>query len=124
MIFINLDAIKEKDFDNRFDGEKFIPFSNNVYDILDSYFTRKVKTLPVWGKTSVKGEEARPDLLSYRIYGKTIYWYIIMIYNNYISVDDIKEGDVIQVPSVDAIEELYFSLNTLQKTQDLVKVIK
>ena len=121
MMYINLDALKEFDFKNRYDAQKFIPYAEDVYDILDSYFIRKVKKLRVYGVTKVQGEEARPDLISYRLYDTTLYWYILMLFNDYISVTDILEGDTINYPSVDAMEELYFTLNYLQKNPSTIE---
>lgn len=115
MHFINLELLNIKDFKERFDLQKFVGFTENVYDYLDSYFIEKVVKLPVYGTTFVQIEENRPDLISYRIYGSTQFWYILMIYNGMISPFDLVEGQIINYPRIEDMEELYFSLNALQR---------
>lgn len=123
MFFINLPLLNEKDFKDRYDMQKFVPMSSDVYDLLDSYFALKVKKLPVYGTTSVKGEEHRPDLLAYRIYGSVNFWYILMLYNDYITPLDMLEGDTINYPRIDDLEEVYFQLNALQKSTTITGVL-
>lgn len=115
MYFINLKALNEKDFRDRFDLQKFVEFKENVYDYLDSYFINKVQKLPVFGTTQVQIEENRPDLLSYRIYGTVKFWYILLVFNGMVSPLEVYEGQTINYPKVDDVEELYFSLNALQR---------
>ena len=115
MHFINLELLNTKDFKERFDLQKFVGFSEDVYDYLDSYFIEQVNKLPVFGKTIVQIEENRPDLVSYRIYGTTQFWYILMIYNGMVSPFDLTEGQELNYPKIEDIEKLYFSLNALQR---------
>lgn len=115
MHFINLELLNTKDFKERFDLQKFVGFSEDVYDYLDSYFIEQVNRLPVFGKTIVQIEENRPDLVSYRIYGTTQFWYILMIYNGMVSPFDLTEGQELNYPKIEDIEKLYFSLNALQR---------
>lgn len=115
MYFINLELLNEKYFKDRYDLQKFVEMKENVYDYLDSYFINKIEKLPVFGTTYVQIEENRPDLLSYRIYGTVKYWYILLIYNGMISPLELTEGQNINYPSINDLEEIYFSLNALQK---------
>lgn len=115
MHFINLELLNTKDFKERFDLQKFVGFSENVYDYLDSYFIEQVTKLPVFGKTIVQIEENRPDLVSYRIYGTTQFWYILMLYNGMVSPFELVEGQELNYPKIEDIEKLYFSLNALQR---------
>jgi len=115
MHFINLALLNEKDFADRFDLQKFVEFKEDVYDYLDSYFITQIKKLPVFGTTFVQIEENRPDLLSYRVYGTVKFWYILLIYNDMVSPLELFEGQNINYPRVDELEELYFSLNALQR---------
>lgn len=114
MHFINLELLNTKDFKERFDLQKFVGFTENVYDYLDSYFIEQVAKLPVFGKTIVQIEENRPDLVSYRIYGTTQFWYILMLYNGMVSPFELVEGQELNYPKIEDIEKLYFSLNALQ----------
>ena len=93
----------------RFDMEKFLEFTDNA-DPLNSKFLSELLRLPVRGQFVVEGEEARPDRLSYRIYGNTQYWWILLMYNKKQDPDAIASGDVINYPSLQELEQLLFSL--------------
>lgn len=49
---------------------------------------------------TVKYEDiARPDLISYKIYGRTDYWYFIAEVNDILDFwNDIEQNDVLQIP--------------------------
>jgi hypothetical protein len=121
MHFINLELLNTKDFKERFDLQKFVGLTEDVYDYLDSYFIDKVAKLPVYGTTFVQIEEARPDLVSYRLYKTTQFWYILMLYNGMVSPFDLVEGQELKYPRIEDIEELYFSLNALQRKNVIQK---
>jgi len=112
MYFINL----ERDRKDRYAANKFMEWKGDMFDILDSYFIHKVKSLPIFGVYSVSFDEKRPELISYRIYGAIQYWYILMIYNNRISNTEFSTGDQINYPSISDIEDLFFGLKAQQKT--------
>jgi len=51
---------------------------------------------------------ARPDLLSYKLYGKTSYWYLLAEVNDIFDWwNDIEEGEVIQVIDEKDIQDWY-----------------
>ncbi len=111
MFFINL----TQDFDIKFDIGKFMEFTNNVHDILTSHFITNIKNLlGVSGTFVVTGEEFRPDLISWKIYGSTQYWWIIMVFNSILDPDDIVSGTVIEYPLLDNLENFYFDLRALE----------
>ena len=110
MYYINT----SRKFQNRYDISKFMQFGNSVFDIVTSHMVTSVSELSLGGVYVVKGEEARPDLISYSIYGRTFYWWIIMEYNNLFRVEDITEGLQLGYPSLASIEAIYFSLGNLQ----------
>jgi hypothetical protein len=114
MFYINLTG----DFPTRYDLAKYMEFSENVYDIVTSHMQREIPDLEFGGVYVVSGEEARPELIAYTIYGKTDYWWIVMTYNNLIKVEDVVEGMQLAYPSLSAIEALYFSLGNLQSEAD------
>lgn len=103
--FVNLDIEKKE----RFAMAKFFQYTDN-FDPLTSYFTNALPNLPTSGYYSVKGEEGRPDLLSFGIYGDTQYWWILLVYNGKIEFDSFKTGDIVKFPSIEAVEDLFFSL--------------
>lgn len=101
-----------QDFATRYDFSKFCEFVEGAYDSVESYFLQELAKLPAYGYYQVVGESGRPDLLSYRIYGSTQYWWILLFYNNLLSIDDIENNMNIRYPSLDDIEILYFQLNS------------
>jgi len=105
MFFINL----EVDSSERYDLAKFLEYSDN-FDPLTSSFLKSLKDLKYVGTYVVQGEELRPELLSYRIFGNVQYWWILMAYNAINSHEDVVTGLVLKYPSLEDIENLYFSL--------------
>lgn len=114
MFYINT----TKETESRYDMSLFMEFSD-VYDILTSYFMDKVIELPVYGERVVQGEEGKPDLLSYKIYGSTRYWWILMVYNAILDNSDIINGLIVKYPSLDDIEDLYFKLKSFERTKNI-----
>ncbi len=106
----------EKSSPERYDLSKFLDFSNDCYDPLTSAFLLEVGSLKVGGIYTVKGEDGRPDWLSHSIYGDTQYWWILMLYNSFTEIGDIRNGTEVKFPSISEIENFYFSLNLSQKT--------
>jgi len=115
MFFIDLTVQS----DERFDLAKFMRFvSGEGYDPLDSYFLRELPNLQSRGQYSVQNEAKRPDLISYRFYGTTNYWWIVMLYNNILSVEELIAGTVLEIPSEEDISRLFFRLRPLNQAQN------
>jgi hypothetical protein len=106
--FIDLTNIKNTE---RYAMSKFLEFTDN-FDPVTSEFMLRVTNLKGAGKYKVQGEDARPDLISYRIYGSTQYWWIIMFYNGIVKVDDIVNGMEIVFPDSGELEKLFFTLKS------------
>lgn len=104
--FINLD----KESSERYDMSKFMLYDVDNHDPLTSNFIRELLNLQPQGQYTVQGEDNRPDLLSYKIYGSTQYWWILLSYNNILEFDNISTGDTISYPSLGDLENLYFGL--------------
>lgn len=98
----------------RFDLAKFLDYSDN-YDPMTSMFIHELKSLREAGVYVVQFEEANPALLSYSIYGNTQYWWILLLYNDKIDFSDLRAGDTIRYPSIETIEDEYFSLRSQQQ---------
>lgn len=113
MYYIDL----ETEFDKRYDAAKFIEYTNDCFDILTSYFVSKLKSLSQYSIFVVQAEENRPDLISYKIYKDTQYWWMLMIYNDIVNFEEIPTGTQIKYPSVTDVEDLYFSLKSLERSQ-------
>lgn len=108
--FIN----SELDTKERFDPALFLRYTDN-YDPLTSEFLRQLKSLPVNGRFSIQSEESRPDLVSFRIYGNNQFWWILMMYNSIISIEDLQIGQLLSYPSLGSLEALYFSLKSKER---------
>ena len=101
----------------RYDMIKFFEFNKDNIDALTSYFALHLKDLPYIGERVVQAEVKRPDLLSYNIYGSTQYWWILMWYNDILSINDLTLGTKIKYPSYSDIEALYVQTSTQKKAQ-------
>lgn len=110
MFYINLD----KDSKPRYDFDKFMEFIEGGYDVLSSYFIYKIKSLPISGVFKVTKESFKPELISYKIYSNTSLWKILMLYNDLRSFEEVYIGIDISFPSIESLEELYFSLKAKQ----------
>ncbi len=95
---------------DRYDLQKFIDPNYDFTDFISSYFINKVTSLPIGGTRIVQGEGGKPDLLSFRIYDSTQYWWILMLYNSLFNPIDLTEGMTIKYPKKSDLETLYFQL--------------
>jgi len=111
--FINLDT-KAK---GRYNLEKFLNYVNGNHDALTSSILYRLREIEIGGHYRVQGEEARPDLISYRVYDDTQYWWVIMLYNSITSVEQIENGMEIQYPRLDLLDDFYFSLKFNQDSE-------
>lgn len=109
--FINTSIVSPE----RVDLAKFLEVgADDVYDPLTSSFLENVTKIDRTGSAVVQSSEGRADLMSYKLYRSTQYWWIILFFNALLSTDDLSATDTINFPSVDKIEDLIFSL----KAQD------
>jgi len=115
LFFVNLDI----DTIKRFDMAKFMDFKNQAHDPITSSLIFRLKDLPSGGEIVVRGEEARPDLISFRALLDTQYWWIIMLYNDVIDVNDLVEGQKLNVPDQGALDDLFFSLKADQVASEV-----
>lgn len=104
---------------DRYDFAKFMEWTNDCHDILNSYFVSKLKNMPSAGEYVVQAEEHRADLLSYNIYGDIQYWWVVMLYNNILDTEDIEAGLTVMYPSLSDLEDLFFSLKALERTEGI-----
>lgn len=112
LFFINLDV---KNI-NRFDIERFMEYTDN-YDVLTSSILNDVQSIQSGGRYTVQGDDARPDNISFKIYGNVQYWWIIMLYNSMTDINQIVNGMEIQFPALDSLEEFYFALQSKQVSE-------
>lgn len=103
------------DSDERVDMSRFME-STDGFDPLTSTFLKELKSLKVARKYIVQNEAARPDLVSFRVYSTTQYWWVLLFYNGLTLTDDLVGGTVINCPRLDDIEDLIFSLRAREVT--------
>lgn len=110
MFYVNPEYISKE----RYDLGKLLPWKEDNFDVLDSYFLENFKNLPVKGVFTITVEEERPDLISHKIYDTVIYTHLIMLYNDILDLSELKTGRLLNYFSVSDLESLYFSLKSLQ----------
>nr|DAY41674.1 MAG TPA: baseplate wedge protein [Caudoviricetes sp.] len=101
---------------DRFDIMKFnapVDSKFSYFDIIDSEFLRKLKSLKKYKTYKVTVEEGRPELVSERIYGlgQTQFWWILMILNEIRLPKDLKRGLILRYSTREELENIYLSLN-------------
>lgn len=111
MFYINDDIETVK----RYDGIKFLDI-HDALDPLNSFMIININKLPEYGTIMITNQELRPDLLSYRIYGDTQYWWLLLKYNNILDINELYNGRIIRYPSLDDIEYMYERASILKKT--------
>lgn len=111
-----IDVMKQSP--ERYDLGKFIDF-NDGFDPITCAFFHAIDELSVGGQYTLQGEDARPDLLSHRIYGDVQYWWILILFNGIKDItEDLVTGTEIRYPSISSIEDFYFSLRLRQKANE------
>jgi hypothetical protein len=102
----------EKSYKDRFDFGKFLAVENSCHDSLTSFILNKIKTLPVWGEFKVTVEEGRPEFISWKVYGDTQYFWVLLEYNDLVNTTDLKTGMTLKLFRKVDIDELFFQLTT------------
>jgi hypothetical protein len=111
MFYIN----NELETTERYDAIKFFNFDEDNIESLDSYFNLMIPKLSEIGSLTITNEEGRPDLISYKLYNSTQYWWIILIYNHILDIQELKTGYTIKYPSLNSIENLYTQASLNEK---------
>ncbi len=103
--FIN----KDYNYNNRFDLERFLNFTDNYFDILQSPVLEILKTYKPIGQYTIREYPYRPDVLSYNIYKDTQYWAYLLIFNGVVNVMDLVLGRTISFFNLDDLEKTLYS---------------
>ncbi len=109
---------KDYDYNNRFDLERFVNFTNQYFDILQSPILDILKTFKIIGEYTIREFPYRPDVVSYNIYGDAQYWIYIMIYNGISNVMDLTQGKVITFFSLDDLEKTLYAYSNFNNKID------
>lgn len=92
------------------DMARFLEFDSESFDPLTSYFLLRLPYLESGGTIEVQAQwERRPDLVSYHIYGTTQWWWIILMYNDLTTNEEVKAGDRLDYPTTSAIDTYLIS---------------
>ena len=102
---------------NRYNVRKFCDFSEGLYDDMSSYFFEELRNIPSQGTYKIMVAECRPDIYSRDIYGTTMYWRLLLFYNDIVNLNQLTLGTILQYPSIADIESLYFRLKPLKAVQ-------
>ena len=120
--FINL-ALER---DERFALEKFMDYSDDLkgpsagrFDPLTSFFLRELPNLQSRGQYAIQVEEFRPDLISFKFFDTTEYWWVIMAYNNLLSIEELTTNTILEIPSEESLSKLFFRLRALDQAKEL-----
>lgn len=106
----------EQESPERFDMAKFMDWAlDDNYDPLTSRFFERMRKFDVGGKRLVQNSDARPDLLSKDLYeGDTQYWWIVLLYNNILKIDELYPDKKLNYISASDIEDFVFGLRVDQ----------
>lgn len=98
----------------RYESSKFFPFSEvGGFDIIRSYFAQQLGYIPEFGDMEIVTNEGRVDLCAVDTLGETQYFWILMMYNGIIDVNELKTGTMLKIPDKNKLEELYFRVKSI-----------
>ena len=98
----------------RYESSKFFPFSElGGFDIIRSYFAQQLGYIPEFGDMEIVTNEGRVDLCAVDTLGETQYFWILLMYNGVIDVNELKTGSILKIPDKNKIEELYFRVKSI-----------
>lgn len=95
--------------EEKFDLSKFIPFDNNVYDVINSPFLIKLSQLSTVDYYNVDEGYKDIDMIATDYYGDQFYAYLIQYYNGDFR-DHFPEGTKLNMFSVEDLNALYHEL--------------
>lgn len=104
---------KDYEYNNRFDLERFLNFTNQYFDILNSPMLDTLKTFTILGQYTIREFPFRPDVLSYNIYKDTQYWPYLLLFNGISNVMDLTLGTIINFFSLSELEKTLYSFSNL-----------
>ncbi len=98
-------------FVTAFDIEAFIERSPlQGYDSLTADFIDHISDLSEFGHVEVTSEVQDLPLLSFQIYGTSDYWWVLMMYNEFMSPEEVVSGVRLKYPALGDLDKLYFEL--------------
>lgn len=96
--------------EERYDLAKVLNFVDDAYDMLNSPFLNKFKTLPVVGYYSVRDGYKNIDQVSQEVYGSIYYSFYLMYFNDLFS-EILPENITLNLFSLTDMDNLYQNIN-------------
>lgn len=100
--------------EEKYDISKFLNFEQDVYDVVNSPFLAQLKQLPIVSYYNVDYGFNEIDLIAFDAYGDASLGYIIQFFNNDFR-DKFPEGTVLNLFSVEALNDIYTELSKKSK---------
>lgn len=101
--------------EEKFDLAKFMNYENDDFDPLTSYLLNRLSELPTVAIVKIFGQENLPDLLSSDYYDTENFWELLLIYNQLLGYDDLKNDQMVRLFNPSDLEDTYLSLSARQK---------
>ena len=96
--------------EEQFDISKFMPFENNVYDVINSPFLAQLNQLSTVDYYNVDEGYKDIDMIATDYYGNQFLAYLIQFYNGDFR-ETFPEGTVLRMFSVSDLNDLYHELS-------------
>lgn len=98
----------------RYEFSKFFPFNElSGFDMTRSYFAQQLGYIPEFGDMEIITNEGRVDLCAVDGMGQTQYFWILLMYNGIIDVNELSTGTILKIPDKNKLEELYFRVKSI-----------
>lgn len=93
------------------DGSPIFDQGAQVTESISSFLQHELMSLPVAGTYLIsRGEEFRPDLIAYRIYGESSYWWLLMKYNRLTHIRQVVNGLKLIYPRISDVDGVNMDL--------------
>lgn len=93
---------------DRFSMRPYFPSPFGFPDLNYSDFVRRLRGLPI-DHSHIVEDSYRPDLVSWREFGTTKLWWMILAYNG-VSISDLKRGTKLSIFRMGDLEALLYDL--------------
>ena len=101
--------------EEKYDLSKFLPFENNIYDVINSPFLAQLSQLSTVDYYNVDEGYSDIDMIATDYYGDQFFAYLIQFYNGDFR-DKFPEGTKLAMFSPDDLNELYYTLSAKSNT--------
>ena len=105
--YTNIDMAKFVDFDDANSGRP---------SFITSYFISQIRQIKNYRVGTISNELIdSPDFVSFQAYnGEHMYWWIIMIYNNFIDFNELTFGKEVKIPMLSDINKILSGMQLAQ----------